>query len=451
MIWLLVARRRGRPAGGRIPALPRRPGASAGPCNPVRTRRNSPTRCRSRATRTRRTCCCSAIWSGSSPPRPPPWCSTATTARTGWRRWCRCRTARRSRRPCAGPQPRSCLAVRSGRTHREGSSRLALLSCAVCAPCPGASSCVPLVVGGKVIGSVLLSRPTPYDDADEQRIRESVSQAAPVLANLRNLAIAEIPRRHRRPHRPAQQAGGDRHPEADVRAGSDGKVAAGAAHARPRPLQAGQRPARARGGRPGPGQRRRGDAERACGPGTSPAATAERSSRSCCPTPRSRRRCASPSGSARRSPRCPCPAPTSTVTVSVGVAGYPEHASTPDRLARLADAALYLAKRQGRNRVELAEPSVVVGAFDAAGQTGPAGQARPADPGVPAAPTAATALAADPAPAPGPPPPTWFQARVPAETGRPQQATAKARRAAGRATAASERAIAAMRETVANP
>ena len=45
-----------------------------------------------------------------------------------------------------------------------------------------------------------------------------------------------------------------------------------------------------------------------------------------------------------------------TVTVSVGVAGYPEHASTPDRLARLADAALYLAKRQGRNRVELAEP-----------------------------------------------------------------------------------------------
>ena len=28
--------------------------------------------------------------------------------------------------------------------------------------------------------------------ADEQRIRESVSQAAPVLANLRNLAVAEI-------------------------------------------------------------------------------------------------------------------------------------------------------------------------------------------------------------------------------------------------------------------
>jgi diguanylate cyclase (GGDEF)-like protein len=45
------------------------------------------------------------------------------------------------------------------------------------------------------------------------------------------------------------------------------------------------------------------------------------------------------------------------VTASIGVAVFPDHASTPDRLERLADAALYLAKRQGRNRVELAEPS----------------------------------------------------------------------------------------------
>jgi diguanylate cyclase (GGDEF)-like protein len=46
-----------------------------------------------------------------------------------------------------------------------------------------------------------------------------------------------------------------------------------------------------------------------------------------------------------------------SVTASIGVAIFPNHASSPDRLERLADAALYLAKRQGRNRVELAEPA----------------------------------------------------------------------------------------------
>ena len=90
-----------------------------------------------------------------------------------------------------GAEPRSCLAVRSGRTHRENGGQ-ALLACPVCAQLTGCSSCVPLTVGGEVIGSVLLSRPAPYSEAEEQQIRESVGQAAPVLANLRNLAVAEI-------------------------------------------------------------------------------------------------------------------------------------------------------------------------------------------------------------------------------------------------------------------
>ena len=42
------------------------------------------------------------------------------------------------------------------------------------------------------------------------------------------------------------------------------------------------------------------------------------------------------------------------VTASVGVACSPTTPSTLERLERLADAALYVAKRQGRNRVELA-------------------------------------------------------------------------------------------------
>ncbi|MEP6463572.1 MAG: GGDEF domain-containing protein [Frankiaceae bacterium] len=42
-----------------------------------------------------------------------------------------------------------------------------------------------------MIGSVLVSQPTPFTDTDETRIKATVAQAAPVLANLRSLALAE--------------------------------------------------------------------------------------------------------------------------------------------------------------------------------------------------------------------------------------------------------------------
>lgn len=88
--------------------------------------------------------------------------------------------------------PHACLAIRAGQTHRESDRHEALLACAVCSGCSGSSICSPLTVGGEVIGAVLSSRPAAYNAAEVKRIRESVSQAAPVLANLRNLAIAEF-------------------------------------------------------------------------------------------------------------------------------------------------------------------------------------------------------------------------------------------------------------------
>src|SRR3954470_16992197 len=51
--------------------------------------------------------------------------------------------------------------------------------------------CQPLLVGGRVIGSVLVQQSDPLDERARRRLRESVSQAAPVLGNLRAIAMAE--------------------------------------------------------------------------------------------------------------------------------------------------------------------------------------------------------------------------------------------------------------------
>ncbi len=48
--------------------------------------------------------------------------------------------------------------------------------------------------------------------------------------------------------------------------------------------------------------------------------------------------------------------PPRPITLSAGVAAYPEHGSTVEQLLRAADAALYRAKSQGRDLVVLAEP-----------------------------------------------------------------------------------------------
>jgi len=89
-------------------------------------------------------------------------------------------------------EPRSCLAVRLAQLHRREPNDEPLLACGICSSCPSASTCTPLLVGGEVIGSVLVTRVEPLDPGHERRVQESVLQAAPVLANLRTLAIAEM-------------------------------------------------------------------------------------------------------------------------------------------------------------------------------------------------------------------------------------------------------------------
>jgi diguanylate cyclase (GGDEF)-like protein len=89
-------------------------------------------------------------------------------------------------------EPRSCLAIRSARVHDEDERREPLLACDVCGNRPGWSTCTPLTVGGEVIGSVLVSRDASFASMEQRGMRDAVGQAAPVLANLRNLAIAEL-------------------------------------------------------------------------------------------------------------------------------------------------------------------------------------------------------------------------------------------------------------------
>jgi diguanylate cyclase (GGDEF)-like protein len=91
-----------------------------------------------------------------------------------------------------GASPRSCLAVRLGRSHEGGLERDALLSCEVCGRVPNLTTCSPLYVGGEVMGSLLINHPEALDPQQESRVHDSVIQAAPVLVNLRNLAIAEL-------------------------------------------------------------------------------------------------------------------------------------------------------------------------------------------------------------------------------------------------------------------
>jgi len=252
-----------------------------------------------------------------------------------------------------GAVPRACLAIRSARVHEEHPDRQALLGCEVCQPCPGFSKCTPLTVSGEVIGSVLVNRPGRYQVAEWRQLREAVSQAAPVLANLRNLSIAQLrAATDALTGLPNKRAVGDSlkrmfaqasrttspmalivldldrfkalndrfgHPVGDQVLASVGAV-----------MRSTLRDSDFAG-------RNGGEEFAVLLPDTDAAGARESAEKL---------RLAISA--------ITIPGLDLDLTVSLGVAGYPEHALGPERLERLADAALYVAKRSGRNRVEVA-------------------------------------------------------------------------------------------------
>jgi diguanylate cyclase (GGDEF)-like protein len=92
----------------------------------------------------------------------------------------------------ADADPRSCLAVRFGRTHQEGENREPLICCSLCSQEDGYSTCQPLLVGGEVLGAALVRHPASLSEPERAALIAAVGQAGPVLANLRNLALARF-------------------------------------------------------------------------------------------------------------------------------------------------------------------------------------------------------------------------------------------------------------------
>jgi diguanylate cyclase (GGDEF)-like protein len=88
-------------------------------------------------------------------------------------------------------EPDDCLAVRFGQPHHRAPGSDPLLPCALCGRLDSAVTCVPSLVGGEVIGSVVVETPSALDEDGRRRLNDAVAHAAPVLASMRNLRLAE--------------------------------------------------------------------------------------------------------------------------------------------------------------------------------------------------------------------------------------------------------------------
>ena len=253
----------------------------------------------------------------------------------------------------ASAKPRSCKAVLFARPHAEDPEREPLTRCEVCGKAGRRTTCEPLLVAGEVIGSVLVEHDKPLREQDTTALRESVSQAAPVLANLRNLAVAEfraatdaltgLPNKRAVQDtikRMAAQAGRTLAPLSAMMVDLDHfkQINDGYGHGRGDDVLAAVGAALSMTVRASDFVGRNGgdefivllpntDAERAAGVGEKlRAAIAE----------------ITVSDVDR------------DITASVGIATIPQHARDGDQLVRSADRALYVAKTNGRNEVEIA-------------------------------------------------------------------------------------------------
>jgi diguanylate cyclase (GGDEF)-like protein len=89
----------------------------------------------------------------------------------------------------ADARARDCLAIRRGGPRRQGAGE-PLVACEVCGA-SGPATCSPLLIGDGIIGAVLIEDPHGRAEQDARVVTDSITQAAPILAGLRTLALAQ--------------------------------------------------------------------------------------------------------------------------------------------------------------------------------------------------------------------------------------------------------------------
>jgi diguanylate cyclase (GGDEF)-like protein len=250
---------------------------------------------------------------------------------------------------------RSCLAMRLGRSHERSQDNSPLAPCGVCGAIDADMACEPLVSGSEIIGTLLVAHSARISDREHAALRDSARRAAPILASQRELARAEersvsdaltgLPNRRAAEEtlrRMVAQAGRSLSPLGvvlldldrfrvinDLHGHSHGdKALAAVGRLLATTIRASDFVARF-GGEEFllllPETDRQGSIE-----------LAEK---------------------IRKQLERTELVQTGPITASFGVAGLPEDAVQPDELVRKADRALYMAKAQGRNRVESADHS----------------------------------------------------------------------------------------------
>jgi diguanylate cyclase (GGDEF)-like protein len=250
---------------------------------------------------------------------------------------------------------RSCLAMRLGRSHERSKDGSPLAPCGVCGAIDADMACEPLVSGNEIIGTLLVAHAGRISNREHSALRDSARRAAPILAGQRELARAEersvtdaltgLPNRRAAEEalrRMVAQAGRSLSPLGvvlldldrfrvlnDLHGHSHGDKALAAVG---RLLSATIRASdfAARFG---------GEEFLLLLPETDRHGAIELAEK------------------IRRQIERTELVQTGPITASFGVAGLPEDAVAPDELVRKADRALYMAKAQGRNRVEFADHS----------------------------------------------------------------------------------------------